>query len=82
MHNKRGLKENEWEAEAGASLAGVNLRDQREVPMALWAGEGQVGRLESLRKKACGAGMKGKLEGGKTGVDKSQQVMKGLEDLD
>lgn len=50
--------------------------------MALWAGEGQVGRLESLRKKACGAGMKGKLEGGKTGVDKSQQVMKGLEDLD
>ena len=50
--------------------------------MALWAGEGQVGRLESLRKKASGAGMKGKLEGGKTGVDKNHQVMQGLEDLD
>lgn len=44
----------------------ATLKDEREAPMVLWAGEGQVEMQENLpcsrnRKKAGGVGQKGKL---------------------
>lgn len=58
----------------------VCLKGQREVPTMLQAGKEQIQKWESLacsrnRRKAGGAGPKEKLVGGKTGVDKSHQVM-------
>lgn len=57
----------------------VSLKDQREVPMVLWAGEEQVEKWKisvcSRKRKTRGARLKGNLVGGEGGMDKHHQVM-------